>query len=64
MTLHDEVEIEDMEWSEELQSFTYQCPCGDLFQITLDELAAGTRVYAPGSSAACPVTSTRPRGHG
>lgn len=30
-----------MDWSEELQAFTYQCPCGDLFQITLDELAAG-----------------------
>ena len=41
MTLHDEVEIEDMEWNEELQAFTYQCPCGDLFQISLDELAAG-----------------------
>jgi hypothetical protein len=41
VTLHDEVEIEDMEWSEELQAFTYQCPCGDLFQITLGELATG-----------------------
>jgi diphthamide biosynthesis protein 3 len=35
------VEIEDMEWSEELGAFTHQCPCGDLFQITLAELAAG-----------------------
>lgn len=42
MTLHDEIEIEDMDWSEELQAFTYQCPCGDLFQITLEELTAGT----------------------
>ena len=32
---HDEVEVEDMEWNEELQAFTYQCPCGDLFRITL-----------------------------
>lgn len=32
---YDEVEIEDMAWSEELQAYTYQCPCGDLFQITL-----------------------------
>ena len=31
---YDEVEIEDMKWDEELQAFTYQCPCGDLFQIT------------------------------
>ncbi len=36
-----QVEIEDMEWDEALQAFTYQCPCGDLFQITLAELAAG-----------------------
>jgi diphthamide biosynthesis protein 3 len=32
---YDEVEIEDMDWDEALQAFTYQCPCGDLFQITL-----------------------------
>lgn len=41
MTLHDEIEIEDFDWNESLQAFTYQCPCGDLFQITLDELTAG-----------------------
>lgn len=52
MTLHDEVEIEDMDWSEELQAFTYQCPCGDLFQITMEELAAGARRRMPGCSAA------------
>lgn len=32
---YDEVEIEDMDWSEELNAFTYQCPCGDLFQISM-----------------------------
>ena len=40
MGLYDEVEIEDMEWSEDLQAFTYSCPCGDLFQITLVRHAA------------------------
>lgn len=35
MGLYDEVEIEDMAWDEGLQSFTFQCPCGDLFQISL-----------------------------
>jgi hypothetical protein len=35
MGLYDEVEIEDMEWNEELEAFTYSCPCGDLFQISL-----------------------------
>jgi len=34
----DEVEIEDMVWNEDLEAYTYQCPCGDLFQITLVSL--------------------------
>ena len=29
------MEIEDMQWSDDLQAYTYQCPCGDLFQITM-----------------------------
>ena len=32
---YDEIDIEDMDWSEELQAFVFQCPCGDLFQITM-----------------------------
>lgn len=32
--MYDEVEIEDMEWNDELTAFTYACPCGDVFQIT------------------------------
>lgn len=32
---YDEIEIEDMVWSEQLLAYTYQCPCGDLFQITI-----------------------------
>jgi len=32
---YDEVEIEDFDWDEGLQAFTYSCPCGDLFQITM-----------------------------
>jgi hypothetical protein len=32
---YDEIEVEDMDWNETLQAFTYQCPCGDLFQITM-----------------------------
>ena len=41
---YDEVDLEDMEWSEELEAFTYQCPCGDFFQITLEELRRGDDV--------------------
>ena len=32
---HDEVEIEDMEYDEETESYYYPCPCGDRFQISL-----------------------------
>ena len=35
MGFYDEIELEDMDWNEELQGFTYSCPCGDLFQITV-----------------------------
>lgn len=31
---HDEIEIEDFEYDEETELFTYPCPCGDLFTIT------------------------------
>ncbi|CAD5168608.1 unnamed protein product [Musa acuminata subsp. malaccensis] len=48
---YDDVEIEDMEWSEELQAFTYPCPCGDLFQITKEELRLGEEI------ARCPSCS-------
>jgi diphthamide biosynthesis protein 3 len=31
---HDEVEIEDFEYDEELEMYFYPCPCGDRFQIS------------------------------
>lgn len=31
---HDEVEIEDMEFDEETETYFYPCPCGDRFQIS------------------------------
>lgn len=36
--IYDEVEIEDMDFDEETQLFQYPCPCGDKFQISLEEL--------------------------
>ena len=48
---YDDVEIEDMEWSEELQAFTYPCPCGDVFQITKEDLRLGEEI------ARCPSCS-------
>lgn len=48
---YDEVEIEDMTWDQKLQAYTYMCPCGDLFQITKEELKAGEEI------ARCPSCS-------
>jgi len=31
---HDEVEIEDMEFDEEIDTYYFPCPCGDKFFIT------------------------------
>ena len=31
---HDEIEIEDFEYNEEEELYTYPCPCGDEFIIT------------------------------
>ena len=41
MTIYDEVEIEDMDYEESEQTFYFNCPCGDRFLITLDQLKDG-----------------------
>lgn len=48
---HDEVEIEDFQYDEETETFTYPCPCGDLFTITKEDLLNGEEV------ATCPSCS-------
>ena len=48
---HDEVEIEDFEFDEETQTYYYPCPCGDKFEITLEELQSGEDI------ATCPSCS-------
>ena len=47
MAHYDEIEIEDMDWNEELDAFTYSCPCGDLFQITMVGAAPPTHSPPP-----------------
>lgn len=44
MTVYDDVEIEDMTWDAKLSAYTYQCPCGDVFRITKEELADGEEI--------------------
>ncbi|EQK97348.1 hypothetical protein G6O67_005896 [Ophiocordyceps sinensis] len=38
LAIYDEIEIEDMNFDETLQLYHYPCPCGDRFQIALDDL--------------------------
>ncbi|XP_025074173.1 DPH3 homolog [Pogonomyrmex barbatus] len=38
---YDEVEIDDFEYDQDEEIYYYPCPCGDQFQISLIELAAG-----------------------
>lgn len=38
ISIYDEIEIEDMTWDETLQIFHYPCPCGDRFEIAIDDL--------------------------
>ncbi|PVV01278.1 hypothetical protein BB560_004310, partial [Smittium megazygosporum] len=51
MSFYDSVEIEDMEFDEDLGVYSYPCPCGDRFQISLEELYAGE------DAATCPSCS-------
>lgn len=51
MSFYDQIEIEDMEWAEDIQVFFYPCPCGDKFQISFEELMYGEEV------ARCPSCS-------
>ena len=38
ISVYDEIEIEDMAFDKDLQIYHYPCPCGDRFQIALDDL--------------------------
>ncbi|GAB5358512.1 hypothetical protein AAMO2058_000464700 [Amorphochlora amoebiformis] len=49
--VYEEVKIEDMEYNEEEDMYTYSCPCGDLFFITSEDLAYGEDI------ARCPSCS-------
>lgn len=42
--VYDEVDLADLTWDASSESFTYPCPCGDVFRISLDELLAGEDV--------------------
>ena len=51
MSFYDEIEIEDMIYHEAISLYTYPCPCGDQFEILLQDLRDGEDV------AVCPSCS-------
>ena len=49
--IYDEIEIEDMTFDADQQLYHYPCPCGDRFQICIDDLRDGQDI------AVCPSCS-------
>ena len=53
--IYDEVEIDDLDYDEEVKTFFYPCPCGDKFRITLQQMTKGETI------ATCPSCSLQIR---
>ena len=53
MSIYEEIEIEDMTFDPVELTYTYPCPCGDKFRITLEELWDGEDI------AKCPSCTLR-----
>ncbi|KAE8147425.1 zf-CSL-domain-containing protein [Aspergillus avenaceus] len=51
LSIYDEIEIEDMTFDPVLQIYHYPCPCGDRFEIAIDDLRDGEEI------AVCPSCS-------
>jgi diphthamide biosynthesis protein 3 len=49
--IYDEIEIEDMTYDPITQLYTYPCPCGDRFEINIEDLRDGEEI------AVCPSCS-------
>lgn len=48
---YEEVPLKDLEWTAGESVLRYPCPCGDMFEMALDDLAAGKDI------AQCPTCS-------
>jgi CSL zinc finger len=53
--VYDEIEIEDMTFDKDTEIYSYPCPCGDKFSISLEELLDGEEI------ATCPSCTLRIR---
>lgn len=52
MSWYDQVEIEDMTYDPQTMLFHYPCPCGDRFEVCIDDLLDGST-----DTAVCPSCS-------
>ena len=53
MSIYEEIEIEDLDYNPKTQIYTYPCPCGDKFTISLEALWDGEDI------ATCPSCTLR-----
>jgi diphthamide biosynthesis protein 3 len=53
MSIYEEVEFEDLDYDPRTQIYTYPCPCGDKFSISLEALWDGEDI------ATCPSCTLR-----
>ncbi|KAJ5101640.1 hypothetical protein NUU61_003862 [Penicillium alfredii] len=51
LSIYDEIEIEDMTFDPAIQIYHFPCPCGDRFEIAIDDLRDGEEI------AVCPSCS-------
>lgn len=51
MSVYDEIELEDLTYDTTLERYTYPCPCGDQFEISLADMRDGESI------AVCPSCS-------
>jgi diphthamide biosynthesis protein 3 len=51
LSIYDQIEIEDMSFDDAMGLYTFPCPCGDRFEILLEDLREGQDV------AVCPSCS-------
>ena len=49
--VYDQVDLDEMDFDEENETYYYPCPCGDRFFITIEQLEAGETI------ARCPSCS-------
>ena len=55
VAVHEEVQLSEMEFDQELEGYLYDCPCGDEFFISTDDLKRGLNI------AECPSCSLKIR---